>query len=81
MQTQLRSGIAVVVVEAGGYSSDWTPSLGTLICRRCGPKKTKDKLVEMKTTMSEMKNTLDGINSSLDIAEEKIKQKTQQNDT
>ena len=30
----------------------------------------------MKTTMSEIKNTLDGINSSLDIAEENIKLKT-----
>ena len=28
------------VVEAGGYSSDSTPGLGTSICRRCGPKKT-----------------------------------------
>ena len=24
-------------------SSDWTPSLGTSICHRCGPKKTKNK--------------------------------------
>ena len=27
--------------KAGGYSSDWTPSLGTSTCPRCGPKKTK----------------------------------------
>ena len=25
------------------YSSDWTSSLGTSMCRRCGPKKTKKK--------------------------------------
>ena len=29
LQTRLRSCVAVAVVEAGGYSSDWTPSLGT----------------------------------------------------
>ena len=28
----LRSRIAVALVEAGGYSSDWTPSLGTSMC-------------------------------------------------
>ena len=38
LQMQLRSGVAVAV--AGLYSSDWTPSLGTSICRGCGPKKT-----------------------------------------
>ena len=40
---QLGSGIAVAVVWAGSYSSDLTPSLGTSICRECGPKKTKKK--------------------------------------
>ena len=39
----LRSHIAVAVVQAGSYSSNWTPSLGTSICLRCGPKKTKEK--------------------------------------
>ena len=34
-QAWLRSGIAVSVV--GSYSSSLTPSLGTSICRRCGP--------------------------------------------
>ena len=29
LQTQLRSSVAVAVAEAGGYSSDWTPRLGT----------------------------------------------------
>ena len=38
---QLRSGIAVAVAEAGGYSSDGTPSLGTSTGRGCGPKKHK----------------------------------------
>lgn len=35
-------------------------------------KKTQDKFLEMKITMSEMKNTLDGITSNLDTAEEEI---------
>ena len=39
LQTRLRSGFAVAVVWASGCSSDWTPSLGTSICRKCGAKK------------------------------------------
>ena len=35
----LRSRVAVAV--AGSCSSDWTPSLGTSICHRHGPKKKK----------------------------------------
>ena len=43
-QTRLRSCTAVAVAEVGRYSSNWTPSLGTFICRGCSPKKkTKDK--------------------------------------
>ena len=38
-KTWLRSGIAVAVVYAGSYSSNLTPSLGTSICCRYGPKK------------------------------------------
>ena len=33
--------VAVAVAQAGGYSSDWTPGLGTSISLGCGPKKTK----------------------------------------
>ena len=42
---QLRSCVvvAVAVAVAGSCSSDSTPSLGTSICHRCGPKKTKKK--------------------------------------
>ena len=43
LQMRLGSQVAVVVVQAEGCSSDWTPSLGTSICRRCGDKKTKKK--------------------------------------
>ena len=31
----------MAVVQTSSYSSDWTPSLGTSICRKCGPKKQK----------------------------------------
>ena len=41
LQMQLRSGIAVAVAYASGYSSDSTPSLGTSICHGCSPKKFK----------------------------------------
>ena len=43
LHTRLRSGIAVAVAQAGSCSSHWTPSLGTSICRQCGPKKQKKK--------------------------------------
>ena len=39
---QLRSRVAVAVVEAGNCSSDSTPSLGTSMCREGGPKKTNE---------------------------------------
>ena len=43
-QMHLRSGVAVAVVQAGGCSSDLTPSLRTCICHRCSPrKKNKNK--------------------------------------
>ena len=42
-QARLVSGIAVPVMQASGYSSNLTPSLGTSMCRRCDPKKTKKK--------------------------------------
>ena len=40
---QLRSWVAVAVVQAGSCSSRSTPSLGTSICGRYGPKKKKKK--------------------------------------
>ena len=43
LQTWLGSCIAVAVVEAGSYSSDSIPSLGTSICLRCSPQKEKKK--------------------------------------
>ena len=36
-------GVAVAVAKASGYSSNSTPSLGTCIGHRCGPRKTKKK--------------------------------------
>ena len=41
--TQLGSGIAVAVVQAGSYNSHLTPSLGASICYGCGPEKKKKK--------------------------------------
>ena len=41
LQTRLGSGVAVAVVQASGYSSDWTPSLGTSMCHKCSPRKDK----------------------------------------
>ena len=38
-QTRLGSGVAVAVAWASGYSSNWTPSLGTSICHGCSSKK------------------------------------------
>ena len=43
LQIQLGSLIVVAMVQASGYSSDSTSSLGTSICSRCSPKKTKIK--------------------------------------
>ena len=42
LQMWLRSCIALALVWAGGYDSDLTPSLGSSMCRRCSPKKTKN---------------------------------------
>ena len=42
-QMQLGSGTAVVVVQAGGCSSNLTPSLGTSIYCGSGPKKKKQR--------------------------------------
>ena len=39
LQMQLKSGVAVAVVQADSCSSDLTPSLGTSICCGCGTKK------------------------------------------
>ena len=41
LQMRLGSHIAVAVPQASSYRSNSTPSLGTSICCRLGPKKTK----------------------------------------
>ena len=38
---RLLSLAALAVASAGSCRSNWTPSLGTSICRECSPKKTK----------------------------------------
>ena len=47
-QTWLGSDVAVAVVEAHSYSSNWTPSLGTSTCLGCSPKKQKKKKKKKK---------------------------------
>ena len=42
LHMQLRSCDAVAVVKAGSCTSDWTPSLGTSLCHKCHPKKSKN---------------------------------------
>ena len=46
LQTQLGSRIAVAVAYVGSCSSNSTPSLGTSICHRRGPKKIKNKTIK-----------------------------------
>ena len=43
LQMWLGSDVAVALAQAGSYSSDWNPSLGTSMCHRRGPKKQKQK--------------------------------------
>ena len=50
-QTWLGSSIAVAVVQAGSYSSDSTPSLGTSICHQCGSRDTKLILLYYPVTL------------------------------
>lgn len=40
---QLGSCVAVALAQAGGYSSDCTPSLGISMCHTCCPKNTEKK--------------------------------------
>ena len=42
--------------RAGGHSSDSAPGLGTSICLRCGPKKTKKK---KKTSVRQLVGLVD----------------------
>ena len=46
-QVQLGSGVAVAVAQAGDYSSDSAPSLGTCMCQGCGPEKTKKSVLHI----------------------------------
>ena len=43
LQMWLRSQVAVVLAQAGGYSSDWTPSMGTSICHGHSPRNGKKR--------------------------------------
>ena len=56
----LRSGVAVAVVEAGSYSSDLTPSLGTSISCGCSTKKTKKKKEKKEREMKRERKEKEG---------------------
>ncbi len=43
LKTQLRSGVALAVAQAGSCHSDSTPSLGTSICQGVALKRKKKK--------------------------------------
>ena len=51
-QARFGSGVAVAVAQAGGYSSDETPSLGTSICRGSSPRKGKKTKKKKKKIFS-----------------------------
>ena len=59
-QMWLGSCTAVAVAWAGGYSSDWTSTLGTSICLGCGPKKTKKKKNKKTKNKKNIKKKLKG---------------------
>ena len=48
LQTRPGSGISIAMVQADSCNSDSTPSLGTYICYRYGPKKQKKKEKEKR---------------------------------
>ena len=51
----LTSHVAVAVVQAGGYSSDLTPSMGSSICCGCGLIRAKKKKKPLKTKTKQNK--------------------------
>ena len=55
-KTWLGSRVAVAVAQAGSCSSHSTPSLGTSICHRCGPKIAKKKTPKNKQKKPISKN-------------------------
>ena len=65
-QMQLRSHVAVAVVEAGSCSSNSTPSLGTSICCRCGQRRKEGR---------KEKSQVNNIRSYLKELEKEVKNK------
>ena len=63
----LTSHVAVALAWAGGYSSDWNPSLGISICHGYGPrkdKKTKKKPKKQKTKKTQDYSSENGMNNA-----------------
>ena len=64
MQTRLGSLVAVALVQARGYGSDWTLGLGTSICPGSSPrkgKKTKKKKVTGKKINQGLTSAVPGL--------------------
>ena len=57
LQMQLRSSVAVAVVQDGSRSSNSTPSLGTSICCRCSYEKKERKKTKQNTTTNTHEGT------------------------
>ena len=60
-QMQLRSGVAVALVQVGSNSSNQTPSLGTSICHECSPKKDRKKKKKKPISIHEDAGLISGL--------------------
>ena len=60
-----RCGLDPEVAVASGHSSNLTSSLGTSICRGCGPKKTKSKQTKQAQFLSLLVHGLTGLSWGL----------------
>ena len=73
LQTWLRSGVTVAVVQTSSYSSDWTPSLGTSMCHGCCPKEQKKRKKKKNLVKLQCLNTWSYLKS--DVQESKQNKK------
>ena len=73
-QMRLRSGVAMAVVQAGSYSSDSMPSLGTSICCRIGPKKQNKQTQNRQTKSPRLLRIFHLINAFTSVQPRAVKQ-------
>ena len=55
---QLQSGVSLTVAQAGSCSSNFTASLGTFMCHKCGHKKKKKKDLNRHFTKDGLKRQI-----------------------